>query len=169
VILKLIGVLSASMLRDKIEEVILEEEIVLWGTKIQTPTFDKTYSREVASLEYDTPKKLAKDEWEIGVMEEGEHPFMFELDLPPKSMPSSIDVISSLYLSNCSSEKGRLHTRSNVFINGPRRSSALLETGPSGKRTFQSSILSMSPAFEALSPLLSSFSITRRKEKQQDP
>ena len=96
IILKLIGSLSVSMLGDKVEEVILDEELVLWGTKIQTPTFDKTYSREDAAMEYDTPKKPPKDEWEVAVMEEGEHPFPFELDLPPKSMPSSIDVLAIL-------------------------------------------------------------------------
>jgi Arrestin (or S-antigen), N-terminal domain len=93
VILQLTGLLSVSMVREKVEYVILDEEIVLWGTKIHAPTFDRTtYSRDV-TMEYDTPKKH-KDEWDTGIMEEGEHPFPFELELPPKSMPSSIDVIS---------------------------------------------------------------------------
>lgn len=95
VILKLIGMLSVSVVREKVEEIILEEEIVLWGTKIATLTFDKTYSRDDATLEYDTPKKQSKDEWEVVLMEEGEHPFPFEIDLPPKSMPSSINVFQT--------------------------------------------------------------------------
>jgi Arrestin (or S-antigen), N-terminal domain len=79
------------MERDKVQYVILEEELVLWGNKIPIPTVDRTYTRE-HSFEYDTPKKH-KDEWDTGIMEEGEHPFPFEFDLPPKSMPSSIDVL----------------------------------------------------------------------------
>lgn len=79
------------MVRDKVEYVIFEEELLLWGTKIHATSYDRTYSREDTTMEYDTPKKQ-KEEWETGVMDEGEHPFPFEFDLPAKSMPSSIDV-----------------------------------------------------------------------------
>ena len=93
VILKLTGLLSVSMVRDKVEYVIFEEELLLWGTKIHATSYDRTtYSREDTTMEYDTPKKQQKEEWETVVMEEGEHPFPFEFDLPAKSMPSSIDV-----------------------------------------------------------------------------
>jgi hypothetical protein len=77
VILKLVGLLSVSMVRDKLESVIFEEELVLWGTKIHGSPGDDAKQ---------------KDEWEMGLMEEGEHPFPFEFELPAKSMPSSIDV-----------------------------------------------------------------------------
>lgn len=79
------------MVRDKVESVIFEEELLLWGTKIHATSFDRTFSREDAGMEWETPKKQ-KDEWETAVMDEGEHPFPFEFDLPAKSMPSSIDV-----------------------------------------------------------------------------
>ena len=88
VILRLTGLLSVSMFRDKAEYVILDEELVLWGHQIQTPTFDRTISPED---EYDSPKKQ-KGGWDTAIMDEGEHPFPFEFDLPAKSMPSSIDV-----------------------------------------------------------------------------
>ena len=81
------------MVRDKVEYVIFEEELVLWGSKIHATSYDRTtYSREDTTMEYETPKKQ-KEEWETVVMEEGEHPFPFEFDLPAKSMPSSIDVL----------------------------------------------------------------------------
>lgn len=92
--LKITGMLSASMVRDKFEYVIFEHELRLWGTKIHSTTFDRTFPVENGAA-YDTPKKN-KDEWEIGVMEEGEHPFPFELELPSKSIPSSVDVTAFL-------------------------------------------------------------------------
>jgi hypothetical protein len=95
--LKLTGLLSVSMVREKVESVIFEEELLLWGTKIHATAFDRTFSREDATMEWETPKKQ-KDEWETAVMEEGEHPFPFEFELPAKSMPSSIDVCSMLTL-----------------------------------------------------------------------
>jgi hypothetical protein len=90
VVLKLTGMLSVFMGREKVEYSIFEEELLLWGTKIHQTSFDRTFHSE-DPMEYDTPKKQ-KDEWDIALMEEGEHPFPFELDLPAKSMPSSIDV-----------------------------------------------------------------------------
>ena len=90
IILRLVGLVSVSMLREKVEHAIFEEELVLWGTKIYGTAYDRTHSRDDAS-EYESPKK-PKDEWEVGLMEEGEHPFGFEFELPAKSMPSSIDV-----------------------------------------------------------------------------
>jgi hypothetical protein len=97
VMLKLTGLLSVSMVREKVESVIFEEELLLWGTKIHATNFDRTFSREDASMEWETPKKQ-KDEWETAVMDEGEHPFPFEFELPAKSMPSSIDVCPILTL-----------------------------------------------------------------------
>jgi hypothetical protein len=88
VILKLVGLLSVSMVREKLDYAIFEDEFVLWGTKVHGSSFDRT-SDEIS--EYESPKKQ-KDEWETGIMEEGEHPFGFEFELPAKSMPSSIDV-----------------------------------------------------------------------------
>ena len=85
VMLQLTGLLSGSMVREKIEYPILEEECVLWGTKTAS---DRTSSPKE---EYETPKK-EKEGWETGIMDEGEHPFPFEFSLPAKSMPSSIDV-----------------------------------------------------------------------------
>lgn len=86
--------LSVIMGREKVEYSIFEEELVLWGTKILPTSYDRTFYRE-DPMEYDTPKKHQKEEWEIVSMEEGEHPFPFELDLPAKSMPSSIDVVTT--------------------------------------------------------------------------
>jgi hypothetical protein len=86
--------LSVFMGREKVEYSIFEEELLLWGTKILPTSFDRTFYSE-DTMEYDTPKKHhQKEEWEIASMEEGEHPFPFELDLPAKSMPSSIDVVT---------------------------------------------------------------------------
>jgi hypothetical protein len=90
VMLKITGMLSASIERDKIEYIIFEHELRLWGTKIHNTAFDRTFPVENGAA-YDTPKRN-KDEWEIGVMEEGLHPFPFELELPAKSLPSSLDV-----------------------------------------------------------------------------
>ena len=90
VLLKLIGSVNLSMPREKVDNIILEDELLLWGTKIHPPTVDRTYSGEEA-VEADNSKKQ-KDEWDAGLMEEGEHPFPFEFDLPAKSLPSSIDV-----------------------------------------------------------------------------
>jgi hypothetical protein len=114
VILKLTGLLSVSMVRDKVEYVIFEESLLLWGTKIHATSYDRTYSREDTTMEYDTPKKQ-KEEWEMGVMDEGEHPFPFEFDLPAKSMPSSIDVSPVGDLSNDSLARDQSLTRSIVF------------------------------------------------------
>jgi hypothetical protein len=88
VMLKLTGLLSVSMFREKAEYVILNDELLLWGEKIQTPTLDRTMSPED---EYDSPKKQ-KAGWNTGIMDEGEHLLPFEFDLPAKSIPSSIDV-----------------------------------------------------------------------------
>jgi len=91
VILQLTGLLSVSMMREKVEYTILEEECVLWGTKNHQSVSDRTSSPEE---EHEPPKKQ-KDGWDVGIMDEGEHPFHFEFGLPAKSMPSSIDVIST--------------------------------------------------------------------------
>jgi len=74
------------MVRDKVEYIIHEEEMELWGTRIRGST-----SSPQDQTDAENPKKQ-KDEWEIGVMEEGEHVIPFEVDLPAKSLPSSIDV-----------------------------------------------------------------------------
>lgn len=87
VILKLTGLLSVSMVREKAEHVIVDEELILWGKKIPQAPSD---AREDGT-EHDVPKKQ-KDEWETQMMDEGEHPFPFELELPSKSLPSSIAV-----------------------------------------------------------------------------
>jgi hypothetical protein len=94
VLLKLTGVAAVTLQSNKFESVFLEKEIVLWGTKSAIPVFDKTHSSEHSNMEYDTPKrqKEHKEEWETGLMEEGEHPFLFELDVPAKSLPSSVQV-----------------------------------------------------------------------------
>lgn len=92
VMLKLTGLLSVSMMREKVEYTILEEECVLWGTKIHPPVSERTSSPEE---EYETPRKQ-KEGWDVRIMEEGEHPFPFEFGLPAKSIPSSIDVFSQL-------------------------------------------------------------------------
>jgi hypothetical protein len=89
--LKLTGLLSVSMVREKVEYTILEQECVLWRNRMQV-VCDRTSSPEE---EYDNPKKQ-KETWEVGTMDEGEHPFPFEFGLPAKSMPSSIDVLSWL-------------------------------------------------------------------------
>jgi hypothetical protein len=91
VMLKLVGLLSVSMMREKVEYMILEEKCYLWGTKVQQPVGERTSSPEEES---ETPKK-EKEVWDVGIMDEGEHPFPFEFGLPAKSMPSSIDVFSS--------------------------------------------------------------------------
>jgi Arrestin (or S-antigen), N-terminal domain len=114
VMLKLTGLLSVSMVRDKVEYVIFEEELLLWGTKIHATSYDRTYSREDTTMEYDTPKKQ-KEEWETGIMDEGEHPFPFEFDLPAKSMPSSIDVSLQEIVSKSSLARDRSLTRFIVF------------------------------------------------------
>ncbi len=116
VLLKLTGLLSVSMVRDRVEYVIFEEELLLWGTKIHATSYDRTYSREDATMEYDTPKKQ-KEEWETGIMDEGEHPFPFEFELPAKSMPSSIDVSCLGNVSNSSLAKGQSLTPFIVFTN----------------------------------------------------
>jgi len=94
VLLKLTGVAAVTLQSNKFESVFLEEEIVLWGTKSAIPALDKTYAGEYGNMEYDTPKrhKENKEEWETALMEEGEHPIPFELDLPAKSLPSSVQV-----------------------------------------------------------------------------
>jgi hypothetical protein len=111
VILRLTGLLSVSMVREKVEYAILDEELVLWGTKVQAPD-DRMISSED---EFDSSKKQ-KGGWETGLMDEGEHPFPFELDIPPKSMPSSIDVRSYPALFNCSLEKDQSLTQFDAFI-----------------------------------------------------
>jgi hypothetical protein len=91
VILKLTGLLSVSMVREKVEYVICEQELVLWGTRIHPAGVERTCNAAEDGAQYDTSKKQ-KEDWDIGTMEEGEHPFPFELDLPAQSIPSSIDV-----------------------------------------------------------------------------
>ena len=128
VILKLTGLLSVSMEREKVQYRILEEKLLLWGTRIPAPTVDRTYSRDVA-MEYDVPKKH-KAEWEVGVMEEGEHPFPFEIELPTKSIPSTIHVPTTFSVfAHLSLEKAQLITPFSVFTNDRRRSWALYGIG----------------------------------------
>jgi hypothetical protein len=123
VTLKLTGLLSVSMLRDKVEYAVLEDELVLWGTRIYLTTFDQTYHADDATP-YDTPKKH-KDDWDTGIMEEGEHPFPFEFDLPAKSLPSSINVGNFQYTLLISSlAKAPSVTLSNALISAPQVSSA---------------------------------------------
>jgi hypothetical protein len=104
------------MVREKVEYVILDEELLLWGTKVHAPTFDRTISPDD---EYDSPKKQ-KGGWDTGVMDEGEHPFPFELDIPAKSMPSSIDVKFYANLINFSLAKDQLPIQFAVYINDPQ-------------------------------------------------
>ena len=88
VTLKLTGLLSVSMFREKAEHVIHDDELVLWGTPTPALSFDRTISPED---QYESPKK-SKSGWNPAMMDEGEHLLPFEFDLPAKSMPSSIDV-----------------------------------------------------------------------------
>jgi hypothetical protein len=138
--LKLTGLLSVSMVREKVEYTILEQECVLWGNRLQV-VCDRTSSPEE---EYDNPKKQ-KEVWEVGTMDEGEHPFPFEFGLPAKSMPSSIDVRSVVHtpISNYSSAKDRLRIPFDVFINDhPRFLACAVEPWP--RRISQYSTSSMS-------------------------
>ena len=104
VLLKFTGLLSVSIFREKAEHVILDEEIVLWGTKLYPPTLDRTILSED---EHDSPKKQ-KGGWNTAIMDDGEHLLPFEFDLPAKSMPSSIDVNHRVeFLADDSSAKDR--------------------------------------------------------------
>lgn len=76
------------MVRDKAESVLLDEELLLWGTRVHPQTSDRTMSPEDES---DSSKKQ-KGGWDTAMMDEGEHFLPFEFMLPAKSMPSSIDV-----------------------------------------------------------------------------
>jgi Arrestin (or S-antigen), N-terminal domain len=126
VILKLTGTASVTLQSNKFESVFLEEGIVLWGAKSQIQAHDKTHSSDSTSLENDTPKKQKehKEEWETGLMDEGQHSFAFEFDLPPKSLPSSVQVKRTAVLADNSSAKDQLLTPSPVFTNDHPPSSA---------------------------------------------
>ena len=159
--------LSVFMGREKVEHSIFEEELVLWGTKIHPMSFDRTFCSE-DSMEYDTPKRHQKEDWEIGSMEEGEHPFPFELDLPAKSMPSSIDVVTTPSSSNSSLGKDQLLIQFVVFINDRRASWAQCEIGLLRKRIFLYWISSMSWPSVSPNPSALDNQITRRRAKRQE-
>jgi len=97
------------MVRDKVEYIIHEEEMELWGTRIRGSTSSPQDPTDV-----ENPKKQ-KDEWEIGVMEEGEHVIPFEVDLPAKSLPSSIDVSTTYVFAHFTVWKGFYNLHSALY------------------------------------------------------
>ncbi len=86
------GQVGASVGKQAVKSLLFQEQLVLWGEKIQRPA----KSPLAVNDHNDTHEITEQDGWAIGTINSGRHLFNFEVRLPAGNLPSSIDVRPSI-------------------------------------------------------------------------